>query len=67
MTDGQWSIELYTEYTNLVGVIVTDDTFIFGKPEFAALICGKGKGGQEARPQGVLWSAVVGHCGMSSK
>ena len=59
--------QLYTEYTNLVGVIVTDDTFIFGKSEFAALICRKGEGGQEARPQGMLWSAVVSHCGMSGK
>ena len=53
--------------THLVRVVVADDTFVFGKSQFTALICGQGKGGQKARSQRMFWSIIVGNWNKARK
>lgn len=52
--------------SDLVGVVIADDTLILGEAQLAALICGQSKGGQEAGSQSVDWSVVIGNCGRNN-
>lgn len=45
----------------LVCVVVAYDAFVFREAQFAPLVSGECKRGQEARPECIFWSVVIGN------